>query len=514
MFVLSYLGLLSLAESFLLIRFGTPFSFSVIQLLWETDGRESLEFLKTYCTTPAFLLPAAACVLLTAGYLLAEHRKIRFELHSRKVRISLLFLLAGSGAFYVSRLHFQYALTRTGDFPGEMMCQTATLTPFERLHTSLFWFRHEFSAENAEQLLRTLESVEIESCSFRSPCIVIIIGESFSKHHSSLYGYPLPTNPRLEERLRRGELFVFRDVVSPANLTTSVLSNLFSPASLGSGQSWKDSPLFPALFKKAGYTTCHLDNQAAGNDYDYHDLGLKALFNARSTPLLFTVHNENRHPYDLELLDDYDRLTSRDDTPELVVFHLMGQHVSYSDRYPKEEAYFTPGDIRREDLTQQERQVVADYDNATRYNDQVVDAILARFTDRDAIAVYLSDHGEEVYDYRDFFCRSHDLPLTPEVCKYQFEIPFMIWMSDTYRRNRPDVAAQVAGALDRPFSADDLSYTNILAMLDLAGIRCRWYDPARSLIGERFDTTRPRPLLMGFEPAGNYETIIGRDRKQ
>ena len=364
-FVLSCLGLLSLAESFLLIRFGTPFSFSVIQLLWETDGRESLEFLKTYCTTPAFLLPAAACVLLTAGYLLAEHRKIRFELHSRKVRISLLFLLAGSGAFYVSRLHFQYALTRTGDFPGEMMRQTATLTPFERLHTSLFWFRHEFSAENAEQLLRTLESVEIESCSFRSPCIVIIIGESFSKHHSSLYGYPLPTNPRLEERLRRGELFVFRDVVSPANLTTSVLSNLFSPASLGSGQSWKDSPLFPALFKKAGYTTCHLDNQAAGNDYDYHDLGLKALFNARSTPLLFTVHNENRHPYDLELLDDYDRLTSRDDTPELVVFHLMGQHVSYSDRYPKEEAYFTPGDIRREDLTQQERQVVADYDNAT-----------------------------------------------------------------------------------------------------------------------------------------------------
>ena len=354
-FVLSCLGLLSLAESFLLIRFGTPFSFSVIQLLWETDGRESLEFLKTYCTTPAFLLPAAACVLLTAGYLLAEHRKIRFELHSRKVRISLLFLLAGSGAFYVSRLHFQYALTRTGDFPGEMMRQTATLTPFERLHTSLFWFRHEFSAENAEQLLRTLESVEIESCSFRSPCIVIIIGESFSKHHSSLYGYPLPTNPRLEERLRRGELFVFRDVVSPANLTTSVLSNLFSPASLGSGQSWKDSPLFPALFKKAGYTTCHLDNQAAGNDYDYHDLGLKALFNARSTPLLFTVHNENRHPYDLELLDDYDRLTSRDDTPELVVFHLMGQHVSYSDRYPKEEAYFTPGDIRREDLTQQER---------------------------------------------------------------------------------------------------------------------------------------------------------------
>lgn len=509
--VLSCLGLLSLAESFLLIRFGTPFSFSVIQLLWETDGRESLEFLKTYATTPAFLLPAAACVLLAAGYLLAEHRKIRFGLRSRRIRILLLLLLTGSGALYVSRLHFQYALTRADDFPGEMMAhQTATLTPFERLHTSLFWFRHVFSVENAEQLLRTLESAEIESCSFRSPCIVVIIGESFSKHHSSLYGYPLPTNPRLEERLRRGELFVFRDVVSPSNLTTSVLANLFSPAGLGSGQSWKDSPLFPALFKKAGYTTCHLDNQAAGSNYDYHDLGLKTLFNARSTPLLFTVHNEHRHSYDLELLDDYDRLISPSDTPELVVFHLMGQHVGYSDRYPREETYFTPGDIRRDDLTQQQRQVVADYDNATRYNDRVVDAILARFADRDAIAVYLSDHGEEVYDYRDFFCRSHDLPLTPEVCKYQFEIPFMIWMSDTYRRSRPDMAAQIAGALDRPFSADGLSHL----LLDLAGIRCRWYDPARNPIGERFDATRPRPLLMGPEVVGNYDTIIGRDRKQ
>ena len=170
------------------------------------------------------------------------------------------------------------------------------------------------------------------------------------------------------------------------------------------------------------------------------------------------------------MLNDYDRLTSRDDTPELVVFHLMGQHVSYSDRYPKEEA---------------------------------------RFTDRDAIAVYLSDHGEEVYDYRDFFCRSHDLPLTPEVCKYQFEIPFMIWMSDTYRRNRPDVAAQVAGALDRPFSADDLSHL----LLDLAGIRCRWYDPAPPTAADGVRTrrklrdhhrTRPKTIRLCHYPALDF----------
>ena len=492
-FVLSYLGLLSLAESFLLIRFGTPFSFSVIQLLWETDGRESLEFLKTYCTTPAFLLPAAACVLLTAGYLLAEHRKIRFELHSRKVRISLLFLLAGSGAFYVSRLHFQYALTRTGDFPGEMMCQTATLTPFERLHTSLFWFRHEFSAENAEQLLRTLESVEIESCSFRSPCIVIIIGESFSKHHSSLYGYPLPTNPRLEERLRRGELFVFRDVVSPANLTTSVLSNLFSPASLGSGQSWKDSPLFPALFKKAGYTTCHLDNQAAGNDYDYHDLGLKALFNARSTPLLFTVHNENRHPYDLELLDDYDRLTSRDDTPELVVFHLMGQHVNYKLRYRTKQARFWASSYedKRPELTNAQRKMLSHYDNATLYNDSIVAQIVKRFQKQDAIVIYVPDHGEECYEEnRGFICRNHSAEIDWPLAHYEFEIPFWIYCSPKYIRNHRDIYRQIRKAKDKRFMTDALPHL----LLYLAGIETPTYQEEYNILSPKYDEMRPRIL--------------------
>ena len=41
---------------------------------------------------------------------------------------------------------------------------------------------------------------------------------------------------------------------------------------------------------------------------------------------------------------------------------------------------------------------MAHYDNATRWNDEVVDRILSNFANEDAVVVYFSDHGEEVYD--------------------------------------------------------------------------------------------------------------------
>ena len=81
-------------------------------------------------------------------------------------------------------------MTLADDFPAEMRRRSATVSMFERLHTAVYWFRRNFSAEQAERLLHALETADTEGCSFRSPCIVLIIGESFNKHHSELYGYP------------------------------------------------------------------------------------------------------------------------------------------------------------------------------------------------------------------------------------------------------------------------------------------------------------------------------------
>lgn len=59
-------------------------------------------------------------------------------------------------------------------------------------------------------------------------------------------------------------------------------------------------------------------------------------------------------------------------------------------------------------------------------------------------------------------------------------------------------------AVSRRFSSDDRPHL----LPDLAGIRCPWYDPTRSLVNDRFDNARPSPLLLGYEPAGDYDVLI------
>ena len=243
------------------------------------------------------------------------------------------------------------------------------------------------------------------------------------------------------------------------------------------------------------------------------------LYHPRLSPQLFTHCNADKYPFDEGLLADFDRQDLRFRNPHrLTIFHLMGQHVAYRNRFPAEAGYFTADSIPEYSTSglrrsRDERRIVADYDNAVRYNDRVVGEIRDRCRTRDAVVVYLSDHGEEVFDYAHRNGRIHDATLSPDCCRHQYEIPFMIWMSDRYRAARPELAAAIARAVDRPYMTDDLPHL----LLDLAGLSCRWFDPTRSVINDRFDASRPRLLrddkvdydLIMRQAKGNAETNKG-----
>lgn len=172
----------------------------------------------------------------------------------------------------------------------------------------------------------------------------------------------------------------------------------------------------------------------------------------------------------------------------LIIIHLMGQHVDAKNRYPDiaQYNYFSKDSILRKDsyLTDTKKQEIAEYDNATRYNDEVIKKVIDFNRDKNSVIVYFSDHGEEIYDYRDH--KGRDLSssnITYDYLRSQHEIPFMIWCSDLFLSNNPTTIKMIKSSIDKPFMTDNLSHL----LFHLGGIMSSYYKPKKDLLGEGYE---------------------------
>ena len=59
------------------------------------------------------------------------------------------------------------------------------------------------------------------------------------------------------------------------------------------------------------------------------------------------------------------------------------------------------------------------------------------YRNKNAVVVYFSDHGEEIYDYRDQRGRHVSYAPSADMLRHQNEVPFVIWCSDRYKQLHP-----------------------------------------------------------------------------
>ena len=390
-------------------------------------------------------------------------------------------------------------------------------TPIMRLVFSLY--ANSLASEQIEKLVAATDKVRVDSCSFTSPNIVLIIGESYGKNHSQQYGYFMPTTPRQIKRERTGLLVKYTDVVSPWNLTSFVFKNLFSMHVVGQQGEWCDYPLFPELFRKAGYHVTFITNQflpqAKEAVYDFS--GGFFLNNLKLSAAQFDTRNTELHRYDEGLLTDYEQMVkggrlkvdeignacrpvcsgvvpaANTQHRNLIIFHLMGQHVAYKLRSPKDRKHFKGDDYNnlRPELNAKQRRMLAEYDNAVLYNDSIVDRICSLFEHKDAVVIYVPDHGEECFEgTRNFICRNHSAKIDYDLARYEFEIPFWIWCSHGYAVKHPEIYKEIVQAKDRPLMTDALAHT----LLYLAGISAPDYCEKYNILSPEYDDKRPRIL--------------------
>lgn len=505
----------ALIDMFCYVHFESTLTPTMLMLFFETTGREAGEFLQSYVGWD--LITSKTGLILLIALLHLAWNMLAQQLRSNKMfgpRLAppvvwTLSALAGIAAFAffihcgsrcwdnkcaTVRLMSKHNLGEVEHELTQKGCANLYL-PIYRLMFSLYANR--LAAKQVDRLLATSEHVSVESCDFRSPQIVLIIGESYNRHRSQLYGYQRPTTPRQLQRMQDSTLVAFTDVVAPWNLTSFVFKHMFSLHCIGDDGEWCDSPLFPQVFRKAGYHVKFLTNQflpKSGEEvYDFS--GGFFLNNPTLSRALFDERNSKLHRYDEGLLEDYDRMVAKKRYPhQLTIFHLMGQHVDYRARFPmKTRRKFTPADYNRTDLSPQRQQINADYDNAVLYNDSVVDQIIRRFENENAIVIYVPDHGEECFNGSlPFYGRMHSADIDYRLAREEFEIPFWIWASDEYRMTHPYGWKAIQEYHHRPLMTDALPHT----LLFLGGIHSNYYRKDYDVLNAEYNTKRPRVLKM------------------
>lgn len=316
------------------------------------------------------------------------------------------------------------------------------------------------------------------------PYVIFVLGESTSRTHMNLYGYHLPNTPHMNDLQSNGSLFVFDDVISPHSHTENCVAPLLSFSNYENNKPWYETANLLDIVRSVGYKTQWIANQDTGAMFGSIPRIYRRLCDVKRDVTIDPETNklrfESMDDAVLPALDDSIRESAE---KNFILLHLIGTHFEYNHRYPIEFARFAAVDT--EGKTEQQRLVLAQYSNAILFNDHIINEIISRFKDKNAVVIYLSDHGEEVYDdpHREYV--GHD---EYKGSFYMIEIPMMIWTSDKFKELYPQKVEQIRSSINRPYMTDDMIHT----VLDLMGISTEGYSEERSVINKNFNSARKR----------------------
>ena len=304
-----------------------------------------------------------------------------------------------------------------------------------------------------------------------SQTYVLVVGESLNRNHMSLYGYKRDTSPLLKQI--QDELLIFDNVYSPHATTLASLTKVLSFANDDAeGLAMLRGSLVD-YFKDAGFKTFWISNQFDSGEND----DLLGVWGHAADETFFINKSYWRNlnaPYDEKVIPVFEKALQDEAQKKLIVVHLMGSHTRYVKRYPSRFNKFSGEGARALN--------VAQYDNSVLYNDFVVRSLiemLRKYADNHvASLLYLSDHGEDVSEAVDS-CHCHSEVVATEE---MFQVPFVLWNSQTYNRVRHDFVKKIKSKKHIFFDSENL----IHAFAELAGLKNKDINPRLSLFADNY----------------------------
>ncbi len=300
--------------------------------------------------------------------------------------------------------------------------------------------------------------------------VVLIIGESFARYHSSLYGYDKETNPCLSKLKESSLLYTLDSIDSPASTTTLSLKltlSTYNKNTESQGKKWYEYPTIIEIMKKCGFICYWFSNQA---QYGSHN-NIGRFYSSMCDQQRFLQHTDSLNDnkvLDKVLVDSTICLVERFDNEShnFLIYHMLGSHFEYEKRYPKEFSIYKESDYSS--YPQNQRSNLSSYDNSIVYNDFIVEQIINLYKNTESIIVYLPDHGQDIYRSSLDYC-AHGRINDPISYSYGVKIPLIIYASPLFQEKHTDVMQRIKNRQEfpKPWNSDNLPYL----IMDLIGVK-------------------------------------------
>lgn len=361
-------------------------------------------------------------------------------------------------------------------------------------------FERDAASENYREASRDFKFDARSEHSATAPEVyVMVVGETARAHNFSLYGYPRNTNPLLS---KTPGIKAFPNVTTQSNTTHKSVPMLLSAASAEDFERLFHEKGILAAFKEAGFHTVFISNQLPNHSFiDF--LGEQA----DEHYFLKKEDASQGNHYDEDLLQKLDEILPLADASSsahyhyryrklFVVLHSYGSHFNYQERYPRSFAYFKP-DSRSEAKPENRRDLLNAYDNTIRYTDYILHGIIERLqkwegvqTKTDGVydqptsaMLYTSDHGENIFDDE----RSLFLHAAPKASDYELHVPFIIWTSDGFSKQYPDILKALGENRSKQVQS---SLSAFHTMLGIGGIQTRYRLDEYSVASGKYHPTK------------------------
>lgn len=433
--------------SFLLLH--QPFYISYLPSIFATNMQETKEFLAahSHLTIDAILMPFFCVPFLfkrIRDRVFSAYARF-YDKHFRLVAVFALF----SCVCYSFGISSHFISTRMPQ-PNNLL---RILSSIQQDTLNFYYW-----GDRSRRVIPTVASSDTSI-----PYIVVVLGESANKHHLGVYGYELPTTPWADREEATENLIVYRNVLAPAHFTSAAMKYIFTDL-----QKEEETPIetVPTIFdylKQTDYHTVWISNQENVGIIGTYESILAG--EADETIFTRTVSGniDSDIIYDDAIFEPLEKLEPHGNN--LIFLHLMGSHQEAKYRYPSDFSVFTKEDETTVE-TDEQKTTRAEYDNSILYTDDILRQITEHFQDKDALVIYFSDHGEDVFDEEKRFFSGH----SPGGKDEELYIPFFLWGSQSFQETHRELWEALQAKKDEPFRTDSFPSFLLWGVLNLQAI--------------------------------------------